>query len=120
MRSAATGTLLLMLLAAAGCSDIFRPTYDYAEVDVRAVDDAGAPVAGVELTLYFGPYHHDFGITRAEGRHVFRFVPAGPYGIAAGAPAGYVLPEGAASYRIVGVEKGGSASVEFVFDRTAQ
>lgn len=112
--------LLLAVLAAAGCSDVFRPTYDYAEVAVRAVDDVGAPISGVDLTLYFGPYHHDFGRTRADGTHTFRFVPAGPYGIAAGAPAGYVLPEGEVSYRIVQVEKGGSASVEFAFDRTMQ
>lgn len=116
-----TGVLLLVLaMLTAGCSDIFRSTYDYASVEVRAVDDAGAPVRGVELTLYFGEYHHDFGWTGADGKHTFRFVPEGAYGVAATTPDGYALPEGEEWYRILGVEKGGSASVEFTYERVGQ
>lgn len=112
--------LVVLAVAAAGCSDIFRPTYDYASVEVRAVDDAGAPIRGVELTLYFGEYHHDFGWTRTDGTHTFRFVPEGAYGIAAITPDGYALPEGAEWYRIFQVQKGGSASVQFVYERVGQ
>ena len=106
-------TTLALLL---GCSDIYQPSYNYASVAVRAVDQSGAPVSGAELILYFGDFHHDFGVTRLDGTHTFEFVPAGAYGVAATHPGEYRTASGTEPYRIVSVEKGGHAAVEFIFE----
>lgn len=108
--------LTLLAVLASACSDIYRPSYDYASIEVRAVDTRGAPIPNVQLTLYFGDLHHAYGATRSNGTHTFNFVPAGVYGIAAGHPGEYVPANGAESYRIVSVEKGGELQVEFVFE----
>jgi hypothetical protein len=100
----------------AGCSDIFRSSYDYSQVRVTASDQNGEAVAGVRLTLYIGDLHLEYGVTGADGTYSFNFVPAGGYGIEAGAPPGYRLPAGALPYRIFEVEKGEEREVEFGFE----
>src|SRR5690606_15646791 len=108
--------LLLLTVLVSACSDIFRPSYDYATIEVSVVDTLGAPLPNVQLTLYFGDLHHAYGSTRASGTHTFSFVPEGVYGIAAGHPGEYVPANGAPSYKVVSVEKGGHLQVEFVFE----
>lgn len=115
-RRSALALLACLILLASACSDIYRPSYDYASIEVRAVDTTGAPLSNVQLTLYFGDLHHAYGATRSNGTHTFSFVPAGVYGIAAGHPGNYVPANGGESYRIVSVEKGGELQVEFVFE----
>lgn len=109
-----TFTIASLVLLLAGCSDVFRPSYDYANVVVTALDQEGQPVPAVRLTLYNGPQHLEYGLTGRNGRYDFRFVPAGVYGVAAGVPEGYAFPDNVPPYRLLQVEKGGRVEIEFV------
>lgn len=115
-RRVLTGGLALFGL---GCSDIFRPSYDYGRVEVVATDPSGSAVPAVRLTLYTGQRHMAYGETRGDGRYVFRFVPEGEYGIEAGAPEGYSFPPGALPYAIVDAAAGSTVRASFTFVRTA-
>jgi hypothetical protein len=109
-------SVTILCLGLMGCSDIFRPSYDYAQIVVSAVDLAGQPVPGVRLTLYSGDLHMEAGVTRSDGAYRFRFVPAGGYGVQAGAPQGYHFPSESLPYRLVQVGQGEHKAVDFVFE----
>ena len=116
MRWRAIPLLFAACMSAAGCNDIFRESYDYGTVVVRATDGEGGGVPAVRLTLYTSTTHMEYGVTGPDGTHTFRFVPAGGYGIEAGPPEGYRWPEGALPYQYVDVEKGGRDDVDFSFE----
>lgn len=110
------GTLAIAAVWMSGCGDIFRPSYDYSRVRVTATDQNGEGVPGVRLTLYIGNLHLEYGETRRDGTYSFNFVPAGGYGVEAGAPAGYRLAPGALPYRVFDVEKGEERDLQFDFE----
>ena len=115
-RMARLMTIAAVSVWVAGCSDIFRTSYDYARVVVKATDQEGAGVPGVRLTLYNGVMHFEYGVTRADGSYAFEFVPAGGYGVEAGAPGGYQWPAGALPYRLLEVQQGDVRAVAFEFE----
>ena len=47
--------LTALALIAGACSDIYRPSYDYASIEVRAVDTSGAPLPNVQLGIITDP-----------------------------------------------------------------
>ncbi len=74
--------LALVLLLAAGCADIVKPQYRFAQVRVVITDDKGQGVSAAQVTLYTGAYVMGQGITGPTGEHVFTEVAAGAYGVA--------------------------------------
>lgn len=108
---------LATLALTTGCSEIFGSGFDYAQIEVLAVDQAGDPVITVPLTLYGKGRHFAYGRTDGSGRHVFEFVPFGGFGIAASAPVGYRFQEGSTAHRYADVEEGDRAQIEFVLER---
>jgi hypothetical protein len=126
-----TVVLCLAVAAATGCDDLLTPAFDYGEIEVVAARRSGDGVPGVRLTLYTGTRHLGYGITEADGRFVFDFVPQGQIAVLADPPEGYrpvnlasgfieaaVLPEGAeATFNFTYLKEGtGSVAVRVVED----
>jgi hypothetical protein len=74
--------LSLVMLLAAGCAEIVKPQYRFAEVRVRVTDDRGEGVGATPVTLYTGAYEMGKGLTNPAGEIVFTEVAAGGYGVA--------------------------------------
>jgi hypothetical protein len=108
---------ILLALALAGCGDLFGPAYRYGAVTVAVVDENGAAVPGVGLTLYTGARHMGYGLTDGAGRHTFSFVPAGSYGVAATVPEGWAPPVNGSNVRELDVGEGEVQEVEIVLAR---
>lgn len=115
-RFSARLVIALFTIGLGACSDVYRPSYDYSEVLVAAVDGEGDPVPGVRLTLYIGWMHMGYGETRPDGTYRFDDVPSGIYGVEVGAPQGYTLPEGAKPFRLFEVKQGENNEVDFLFE----
>lgn len=109
--------LTLAVAAFTACVGITSPGYDYAEIEVVVTDQSGAPVPGTGLTLYTGVRQHAFSQTDASGRHTFRYVPPGAYGVATGPPAGYLAPGTTSYVDTLTILRGARRRVEFEFIR---
>jgi hypothetical protein len=108
----------LVLLLAAGCENLVRPQYRFAEVRVRIRDTAGEPVPDVPVVLYVGAGVRGEGRTGSNGEHLFREVAAGGYGVAINVPPGYILGPGQLpSVDTLTIEQGARREVSFVLRR---
>lgn len=105
----------LVLLLAAGCENLIRPQYDFAQVRVRTEDTSGGPVPEVGVVLYTGLGIMGRAFTGARGEHLFTEVAAGSYGVSIAVPPGYTLPASALPYvDTLSIRQGARREVTFV------
>jgi hypothetical protein len=121
IRAAQVRTLVaaaVLALTAGACSELLRDGYDYGAVHVETVRRNGDPIPGVELALYSGARVWARGVSDADGRYVFRFVPPGNFGVRAVPPRErYAVVEGRGRSFIDGlqIDLGRDTAVSFTF-----
>ena len=108
--------LLVLLHAAAGCSDLLQDPFQYGRVDVTALRRSGEGIEGVAFVLYSGTRHLGFATTDAAGAAHFDLVPFGNLAVVA-APLDGFLPFDPANglsapFRM---DEGAHHSLEFTF-----
>lgn len=104
---------LALLLLTAGCSDLTRPGYRYAEVLVRVVTDDGEPIPDMQLVLYTGLRHMAHGTSDARGEYLFTHVPHGLHGVYVPSTLVHSARTAQAEHQYVEVEAGERYELEF-------
>jgi len=70
-----------LLSLAAGCGILVTEPIPYGTIRAEARSRTGAPLPGIVVELYIGPYSLQYERTDDSGRVVFRRVPVGQYGV---------------------------------------
>jgi hypothetical protein len=100
MRVVARSAFTLLVLATVGCNSLLGPENGYpvpkdpGTLVVRVRDQAGAPVAGVRVSVEMpnsvGSFFTESAETDSDGERVFYYVPAGSRRVEVAPPSGFV------------------------------
>lgn len=107
--------LSIVALLAAGCAEIVKPQYRFAQVRVRTTDQWGVGIPGSTVVLYTGAREMGRAVTNPMGEHVFTEVASGSYGVAIQPPSDYGIGAGELGYvDTLHIAQGSRREVSFI------